>query len=180
MQSSGNSNKFYKALMQGLLSALLMLGLSACSSDNADLKKYIKGVKKRPAQAIEPLPSFKPLPKYTYPQISDRRDPFAPLIVEKKVEDNYKPDFNRKRQALENYPLDALKYVGVLRHGVKKWALIIAPDMKVHKLTRGHFIGKNYGRVVRIDDLKIDIVERVKIGGKWRIRQVSIAINAKE
>ncbi len=51
--------------------------MCACDfSDENELSQYINSIKSRPAKPIEPIPTFKPAPKFVYPENALRRSPF--------------------------------------------------------------------------------------------------------
>jgi type IV pilus assembly protein PilP len=99
-----------------LLAAPLML--NACSSEqHGDLKAYVDKVKAREGSGIEPLPEIKPYETFVYID-EDRRDPFTQYIEEVRkdvpADSGLRPDITRKREALEEFPLDSLKYGEIL------------------------------------------------------------------
>lgn len=155
-----------KQLSEVLLIGLITLLLGACSGDNNDLNKYINDIKHRPAMPIEPIPKFAPLPIFKFPENDARRSPFKPGDVKNK-NDLFAPDKNRKKEALEEFPLDALKFVGTLKQGSEVWALIKQPDGKITRVRVGNYLGQNYGRVIVIKDDLIKLEESIKNSGKW-------------
>ncbi|MFI4919380.1 MAG: pilus assembly protein PilP [Legionellales bacterium] len=144
----------------------LCLFLGACSGDNSDLANYIEHIKHRPVVPIEPLPQFAPLPVFIYPEHDNRRNPFKPVDL-KIMKDEFAPDQKRKKQALELFPLDALKFVGVLEQGTVIWALIKQPDGKIDRIGVGNYMGQNYGRVILIKNDLMKLEETTKDSGKW-------------
>ena len=150
------------ALLIGVLSFLL----GACSGDTADLKAYINEMKQRLSKSIEPIPKLAPLSIYKFPENDRRRSPFKPVDTKKRNE-LFAPDKNRKKQALEVFPLDALKFVGTLKQGSEIWALIRQPDKQITRVQNGDYMGKNYGRVLVIKDDTIKLEETIKNSGTW-------------
>ena len=159
------------------LGILALSLLVSCSGDNSDLKKYIHDIKSRPATPISPIPAFAPLPKFTYPENDTRRNPFKPIEFKQAV-DQFAPDQKRQKQALEAFPLDALKFVGTLKQGNELWALIKQPDGKIDRARVGDYMGMNYGRIVLIKDGKIKLEETTRESGKWAKHYTSIILNA--
>ena len=130
---TGHSYK-HKLSLVLLLAAPLLL-LTACSGEqHGDLVVYAKKIKARPGKGIEPLPEVKPYETFVYID-EDRRDPFSQYIEEIRKQETadtgLRPDITRKREALEEFPLDSLKYVGTLEKKGIVWALISAPDNTV-------------------------------------------------
>ena len=57
------------------------------------------------------------------------------------------------------------------------WGLIKASDGTVYRVRAGNYIGKNYGKIVRITSDKIEIMELVSDKpGRWREQQQSLAL----
>ncbi len=121
-------------MIHGLRSAALIsstLLLAACSGDNSDLRAYIDEVKSRTSTVVEPIPQIRQYEPFEYlPE--DRRDPFTPQVQEApsgpSPENTIRPDANRNREALEEFPLDSLRMVGTLTTARATYALIRAPD----------------------------------------------------
>ena len=61
----------------GALACVAYVGLSACSSADDDLARFIDDTKKEPGGRVEPLPEVKPYETFTY-SASELRSPFLP------------------------------------------------------------------------------------------------------
>lgn len=158
---------------------LFITMLSACSSSEDDLSRYIFSIKSRPSRPIEPIPEFKPLQKFKYPEHDNRRSPFKPVRIENQI-DIFAPDTKRQRQPLESFPLDALKFVGILKQGNSVWGLILQPGGLVTRVKVGDYMGKNYGQVIGVQDKAIILEERVSSGGHWDKRKVTFDLYSPE
>lgn len=166
----------YKQQLHAFLLGLLSLLITACSGDNSDLLKYINDVKARPSKLIEPLPKFAPLPIFKFPENDKRRNPFKPVVLTKNA-DLYAPDQKRLKQPLEAFPLDALKFVGILEQGAVIWALIKQPDMQISRVRVGDYMGQNYGRIIVIKRDLIKLEETVKDTGSWEKKITTINLD---
>ncbi len=173
-----------RSLRPCILPAILVpLLLTACSGDNLDdLRTYAQEVKARKHGSIEPLPEIKPHETFLY-QASDLRDPFepAPFAVAATAAtagaNGLRPDMNRRREPLEEFPLDTLRMVGTLDRKQERWGLVQAKDGTVHRVKTGNYIGQNYGKIVTISEQEIDLVEIVPDGlGGWTERKASLAL----
>jgi len=162
---------------------LIVMGLSflliSCSSDDSELTHYINKIKSRRPKPIEPIPDFEQLPKFTYPEGENRRSPFKPIIPKQQA-DLFAPNIKRPKQPLESFPLDALKFVGILKEDSNIWALIAQPGGMVTRVKMGDYMGQNYGQVISIKDKIIKIQEALKIGGKWEKKDISMSLKAAE
>jgi len=156
----------------------MLVFLSACGGGGKDekLAKYIKRVKSRPGLRIEPIPSYKPIQKFYYPENQVRRNPFTPTQSRKRVNLDA-PNLRRPKQLLEQYPLDSLHFVGVLKQGARIWGLIELPKTGAIKRVKvGDYMGLNYGKIRRITDKKIKLEERVNIRGVWERKMITLTI----
>ncbi len=166
----------------GALQIAVLLFLVACSGDHhEDLTSYINDVKARKQGRIKGLPEIKPYESFTYDP-SSLRDPFSPLIEEEKkrasvMDNGLRPDSNRKLEALEQFPLDSLVFVGNLERNGKRWALIAAPDDTVYRVQPGNHLGQNFGEILSISETTIVIKEIIPNGtGGWIDREVSLQL----
>ncbi|MEO1882111.1 MAG: pilus assembly protein PilP [Methyloprofundus sp.] len=132
-------------------------------------------------RAIEPMP---PVESFLFDP-DGLRDPFRP--IEKSVEamatqavetNGIQPDFNRHREELESYSLDTLRMVGTVKIKSVLWGLIKASDGTIRRVSAGNYLGQNHGRILRIFQDKIEIMEIVPDQpGTWREHQASIALS---
>jgi type IV pilus assembly protein PilP len=158
------------------ITAIITL-LSGCFGHGQDdLDKYIQKVKARPPLPIQPIPVIKPLPDYSYPENLVRRSPFVPV----NIDTSKAPDRNRKKDPLEAFPLDALKFVGTITEGPITWALIQEPSGKITYIRPGQYMGKNFGKVLSIGENKIKLQETVNVGGKWEKKNTHLELYRKK
>lgn len=160
---------------------VVILSLSACSSQHySDLDKYIEDVKHKTKGHIEPLPEVKTYESFTY-QAQDLRDPFTPFTEapsEQLAQPGISPDQHRKREALEAFPLDSLKFVGTIEKDGVMWGLITAPDKAIYRVQVGNHMGKNYGEIVALSESTIMLKEIIPNGsGGWVEREASLALS---
>ncbi|HEB81521.1 MAG TPA: pilus assembly protein PilP [Gammaproteobacteria bacterium] len=160
--------------------AVSLLGVSACSQDISDLQTFIAQTKSSHVGSVKPLPQFKPYESFSY-SAGDLRDPFVATVDLEEDSDtvtsSINPDQTRPRQPLEVFPLDTLSMVGILEQGDQLWGLIKDPQNIVHRVQVGNYMGQNEGRIVRITESEIDLVEIVPDGiGGYIEREASIAI----
>ncbi len=169
--------------MKRLWPVFLLLVLGGCErADLSDLERFVIETKAQSKGKVEPLPEIPPPPVYHY-QASGLRDPFQPhharLQSLRPQSDNgdsgVHPDLNRLPEPLENYPLDSLTMVGVLRNGGETWAVIRAPDNILYRVRVGNHLGQDHGRIIAITDTEVKIVEIVPDGsGGWMKRHNSL------
>lgn len=160
----------------------IILVAGCVNQDNSDLVNYIAEVKARPKTQIEPLPAIKVVEPFIF-RPDGLRDPFKPLEridqdegVQYASGSGIRPDTSRRKEELEAYSLDSLRMVGtVKKEGV--WGLIKASDGTIHRVRVGNYMGKNYGKIIRIVEDKIELMEIVPDKpGTWREQQASLAL----
>jgi len=160
--------KIYK-----LLALMGVISLYGCGSggDFADLQAYMDEVRNRPKGEIEPLPKFLPYESFTYSAAS-LRSPFQPSVKlemasRQKGSKDIKPDETRTKQFLEGFNIETFTMVGSLSNDAGAFALVSGAG-GVHRVKVGDYLGRNHGRVIAVDDSKIDVVEIVPDGeGGW-------------
>lgn len=88
------------------------------------------------------------------------------------------PDGARRREPLEDYPLESMQMIGMLRqHGAAVAALRI--DDRVYHIRVGQYIGQRHGRVVRVTDQEIVVREWVHDGDSdWKEEMTSLKLEA--
>jgi Tfp pilus assembly protein PilP len=87
-----------------------------------------------------------------------------------------KPDESRVKQFLEGFSIDTFEMVGTLRNDRQLFALVSGAG-GVHRVKVGDFLGRNHGKILVIDDSKIDVVEIVPDGeGGWLERPRSLSL----
>lgn len=167
------------------LRCFLVLGLAilaGCDSggDYSDLRSYMDEVRARPKGSIEPLPKFQPYESFTY-KAASLRSPFQPpvkvdVVARQKGTQEIKPDESRVKQFLEGFNIELFEMVGTLQNDSGFYALISGAG-GVHRVRVGDYLGRNHGRILAVDDAKVDVVEIVPDGeGGWLERPRSLSL----
>ena len=167
------------AMLLLLLPLLGACGRSVTSAptEPSNLEKWVAEVKKRPAPALEPLPVMQQFETFEYAAQS-LRDPFSNAFTDEGGVGGLRPDPNRRKQVLEQFPLDALDMVGTIGEGGGLVALVMAPDKVTYRVRPGIYMGQAEGRVTTVTTDRIDLVELVPDGaGGWLERPASIALD---
>lgn len=172
-------------LLTAALCAVVVMTTVGCSSTEFDdLDAYMQEVVSGHKPRIEPLPEFKPYPIYVY-AAGDLRDPFeesafAQQQAEAAIESSsgLRPPQRNTKEPLEEFPLDTLRMVGTLEQASIIWALIRDGEGSIHRVKTGNYLGKNYGKVMSINEHQVDILEIVPNGqGAYIERPASIALS---
>lgn len=175
---------FFKRFIGFVNYIFLALIISGCSDNNmSDLTKYISDIKQKPKGAIEKLPEINMVEPFIFP-VDTLRDPFKALEEPEPDQgegistgNGPKPDFNRRKEELEAFPLDGLKMSGTIIMKSKLWGLVRASDKTIHRVQVGNYMGKNFGKIIRISSEKIELMEIVPDKpGTWREQQTYLAL----
>lgn len=143
--------------------------LTACGSgEYPDLDSYMAEVKARPAGHIQPIPTFAAYKAFTY-GAAGLRSPFQPPVEVREItrlqrSTNIRPDFNRTKEYLEQFNIDALSMVGTVQMSGTLWALLQDAEGSVHRVRMGNYVGKNHGRIVELTESYVALIEIVSNG----------------
>lgn len=168
----------------GIIAALMSLVLlGGCANrDMSDLEAYVAQVKARDPGQIEPLPEIKQVETYVY-QPGDRRSPFdlggqEPEESRAESANGIAPDPLRRKEELEQFPLDSLRMVGSVELQEDLWALIRSQQGTLFRVKPGNYMGMNHGQITLITDDRIELTEIVRDGqGGWQERQATVALS---
>ena len=160
-----------------LIGAMVSL-LAACGGGMDDLIEKVAEVKSRKSGRIEPLPQVKQYEAFVY-EPGDRPDPFVTPEPQQDTADSAgpRPDLNRPKEPLEEFPLDSLRMQGIIQTPASIFALVRAPDGVLHRVSIGDHLGQNYGQIKAIAESEISIAELVPDGfGGWVTRPATLAL----
>jgi Tfp pilus assembly protein PilP len=77
------------------------------------------------------------------------------------------PDFQRRKESLEAFALEALQFVGVLQQGDKTAGIIKSPQGS-HSVQVGRYVGQNHGQVQSVSHNQIVLREIIQVqDGAW-------------
>lgn len=169
--------------------ALFFLVLVGCSQQDplTDLRAFVDEQNNRPSGVIPPPPEFV-APEFESYTVSSRRSPFEvprPIELVQEVRDeprsNVKPDFARVSEYLESFRIENISMVGTLM-GMESepvlWALVRDGQGEVHRVRAGNYLGRNYGKIIEINDTQIELIEIVPSGNdSWVERPRSIVLD---
>lgn len=153
-----------------------ILILSGCSSNGyTDLDEWMKTQEKSVSRKIPPIPEAKVFQPITFNAKDDpfKEKPMANLEVLEK--NKYAPDMNRRKEPLEKYSLDQLKIIGMILKEGKMFAIIRSPDGKNNYVTKGNYIGTNYGQIIAINESQLKLEERVQDADEWKVKNTMIS-----
>lgn len=159
---------------------LALATLTACSNDMSDLESYAAEIRARKSDKIEPIPEITPYTAYIYEE-AGRRDPFSALKFATALQTNtegIKPDFDRRKEYLEEFPLDSLTMVGTITSEQTLFAMVRDGDGVVHRVTLGNYMGQNFGRITGIAESEVSLIEIIPDGfGGYMEQDATLAMS---
>lgn len=157
--------------------------LAGCSDgDIAEVNSWMEQTRANTRVQVKPIAEPKTFVPFAY-SAQEAVDPFDPnkLLAElqRAAESNtnqFKPDTNRRKEHLENFPLDTFSMVGSMHKGGATYALL-QMERSVFQVSRGMRLGQNYGIVTAVSDNAISIKETVQdAAGEWVERMSTLEL----
>jgi len=164
-------------LIQLVLVSILLAGCGG--QEFQDLRDFVKNSGADMRGKIEPPPEVKPYEYFAYNNDTNLPDPFKPRKQEIPTGGTgiNQPDFDRPKEALEEFPLESLKMVGYLYMNKVGYAVIRAPDNKLYRIKAGNHMGMNFGLIEEVTDTEVKIKEMVQdSAGDWTERMSSLQL----
>jgi len=161
--------------------AVALLLLAGCGGDEfSDLKQFVKESGEGLRGRVEPIPEVKQFEPFAY-NAFDLPDPFKPrtMIADRRIPGGGpQPDLNRRKEALEAFPLESLQMVGTLEQKRVHYALIKTPDKNLYRVKAGNYVGQNFGVITTISDSAVTLKEVIQdsSSGSWTERTSSLQL----
>jgi len=161
--------------------ALASILLAGCGGEEyQDLRDFVKNSGADMRGKIEPPPEVKPYEYFVYNNETNLPDPFKPRKPEMRPGGSTginQPDFDRPKEALEEFPLESLKMVGYLYMKKVGYAVIRATDSKLYRVKAGNHMGTNFGLIEEVTDTEVKVKEMVQdSAGDWTERMSSLQL----
>ncbi len=158
---------------------VFLIVLSACSNGD-DPHSFVANAGKDMRGKVQPLPEVRPYEPFIY-AATDLPDPFKPRKLTAPAGSGntggIQPPRDHVKQALENYPLEALKMVGTLQQHKMEHALIKTPDNNLYRVKQGNYMGQNFGIITQVSDTEVKLTEIVQDSvGDWTERSTSLSL----
>jgi len=173
-----NSTRFLSLM----LAAALVAGCAP--SNETELRQWMAEVRQQVRPVVQQVAPPKEFAPYGYDSRSVI-DPFDPQKVVAAVArqqqvrataSTIRPDLERRREALEAFPLDDIKMVGMMRRNNINVALVQSGGA-THMVRVGNYVGQNFGLVTRIAETEVQIKEIVQdAAGEWVERPAKLEL----
>jgi type IV pilus assembly protein PilP len=171
--------------MRKIALALASVVLAACSDggDHGDLRQWMNDVAKDIKGRIPPLPQVSPYEPVPY-DAGNLIDPFKPAKIGPDRKQGggggLQPNMDRPREPLEAYPLESLKYVGVMTKKKVSYA-IVQVDGSLYQVRVGNYMGQNFGVITKISESEVTLKELIQdSAGDWVERVSTLLLQGQE
>ena len=165
---------------------LPMALLAACSTASEDeLRDWMTQQKSQTFPKVVPLSEPKQFKPENYTETTEF-DPFSlkklTLALRKDAEQAssnaalLEPELARRKEPLEEFPLDTIALVGSLVRAGQPVALVTVGKL-LYQVRLGDHLGQNYGRITKIVETEITLREIVQdAAGEWIERTASLQL----
>ncbi len=155
--------------------------LAGCSQD-AEVREWMAQAKRETKVFVPKIAEPKTFAPFAYGR-KDSVDPFNPVKLSAAIAKlralsgkGIKPDLERRREPLEQYPLDTVKMVGILQKPGMTYA-ILQIDKAVFQAKVGNYVGQNFGMITNITETGVDLKEIVQdASGEWVERKARLEL----
>lgn len=166
-----------------VLSIGILSSLAGCGDGGIQgVKQWMEETKRQSRVSVPKLAE----PKRFTPFIYNAKDSIDPYSMAKlavalaKAQGNtaskFKPDLDRRREPLENFPLDNLKMVGTLQKTNLNFALLQV-EGTVYQVKVGNYVGQNFGMITKISENEVELKEIVQdASGDWVERKAKLEL----
>lgn len=175
----------------------LLLALAACTtlaacegSEGEEVTRWMAEQRAITKPKIDPIAEPKQFKPEAYAQEA-QVEPFSnqKLVVALKRDSQQQqgsasaalmaPELNRRKEALEAFPLDAMAMVGSLMKQGQPVALIKVDNL-LYQVRPGNYLGQNYGKITKVGESEVVLRELVQdAAGEWVERVATLQLQEK-
>ncbi len=169
------------------LAATLLVGvlLAGCDAKVGEIDVWMQEVRATtpPVRTrIEEPKRFSPF----YYELVEEISPFSPVKLaalqdpmQVRAKGGLAPDVNRRREVLENFPIEQIQMVGFMRSSRFNTALLQV-DQTIYQARIGNYAGQNFGVVTNIGETEVALRELVQDAtGDWVERETVLKLQEK-
>ena len=164
----------------------MVVALTACTATSEDeLRQWMAEQKDQIQPKVKPIPEPKQFKPESYGMVSEV-DPFSNLKLTLALKKDstqaasngalIAPELARRKEALEEYPLDSMVLVGSMVKAGKPVALVTVGKL-LYQVRTGDHLGQNFGRVMKVSETEISLREIVQdAAGEWIERTANLQL----
>jgi len=169
-------------LVLPMVAAVLAAGCAP--SNETELRQWMAEVRQQVRPVTNPVAPPKEFTPYDYESASlidpfDQQKVVTAVVRQQQVRataSTIRPDLDRRREALEAFPLDDIRMVGMMRRSNVNVALLQGGGT-THMVRIGNYVGQNFGLVTRISESEVQIKEIVQdAAGEWVERPAKLEL----
>lgn len=159
------------------------VALSGCGDGGVqEVKAWMNDVRRQTPVNVQKIQEPKTFTPFAYGG-KDEADPFSPAKLadalaktQASASNSIKPNLERRKEPLENYPLDTIRMVGTLERPGVSYALLQV-DKSVFQVKVGNYIGQNFGMITKITESEVELKEIVRDpAGEWVERKAKLEL----
>lgn len=121
-----------------------------------------------------------------YYDLVEEIQPFSPIKLaalqdpmQVRAKGGLAPDVNRRREVLENFPIEQIQMVGFMRSS-RYNAALLQVDQTIYQARIGNYAGQNFGVVTNIGETEVALRELVQDAtGDWVERETVLKLQEK-
>jgi type IV pilus assembly protein PilP len=158
----------------------VVFGLAGCSDSMGELQAWTEQQRREVKYGMQALPApsrFEPYPyqAQTGPDPFDADKLFAAMRLQSaQTSPRLAAELRRRREPLEAFGLESMAMAGTLLRQGRPVALV-SVDRMLYQVRLGDYMGQNNGRVVKIEEGRIELREVVQdAAGDWVERTASV------
>ena len=178
-------NAFSKNAARTIAVGIATAALAGCAADQDELQQWMEQQKREVKPSVEPLSAPKKFVPQAYVALSSV-EPFSTqkLTVALKQEARQPnsllaAEINRRKEALEAYPIDSMSMVGSVVRGGRPYALLRVDNL-LYQVKPGDYLGQNYGKITKISETDVTFREIVQdAAGEWIERMSALQLQDK-
>jgi len=165
--------------------AVAVLSLQGCAADQDELQQWMEQQRRDAKPSVEALSPPKKFIPQAYVALSNV-EPFSSqkLTVALKQEARQPnsllaAEINRRKEALEAFPIDSMSMVGSVVRGGRPYALLRVDNL-LYQVKPGDYLGQNYGKITKISETDVSFREIVQdAAGEWIERMSALQLQEK-
>lgn len=167
-----------------LMSAVSALLLGCSSAEQSEVQTWMQEQRTQARPAIQAIPEPKKFVPQAYRE-ERSMDPFSSQKLTQALRSEMNQstnsalisaELNRRREALEYFPLDAMAMVGSLLKTGQPVALLKVDNL-LYQVRLGAYLGQNYGKVTKVSETEVVLREIVQdAAGEWIERPATLQL----
>lgn len=169
---------------QPIVMVAFSIGIAGCiDSREHDVTEWMSREKNQVVPKVQPLQAPSVFVPASYEQ-SGAEDPFSVnKLARVFTQSSGKGSSSlmavhaqRRKEALESYPLDSIKMVGFMQKEGHP-TVLLEVEQHLYQATEGNYLGQNYGRIEKISETQLQLQEIVQDAtGDWMERSAILEL----